>query len=749
MGLASSKHFMASQAADQIYLNSLAKKAYINGAAIKAVFDSGAEGSFVMSDVVEAFGLVTQDIEPVKVTLADGSFVTTRTRVRARLRVLTSDSLTKYQLTTVMAYVLPLPAASPPSSVQIYLGVDWMYANKAKLDFSTCPFTISYEPAPQEVWGEPPMTGLQVLTAATDALYAASTLPLLTERQCKRLLRKKHNALNAFTVLVCPGKNPDHDVTLAFNSVADLPLTSAADGMPPHGPGREATVPSPEIDSASPGITKTAVKPVLPSVCEGPVPVPAFQELLRSYEHLFAEPTEMPPDREIPGPIIPISDDAPPQFVRGKRLSPGELAEVTAQVKDLLAKGYIQPSSSPWGAPVLFVPKKDGGFRMAINYRKLNSFTEANRWPLPRIDELLEQVRDATVFSLLDLRSGYHQVKLAPSDIPKTAFITPLGLYEFRVLPFGLCNAPAVFCRLMSQVLAPYLNKFVVVYMDDILVYSKSPEEHLHHLELIFQLLEQHKLYAKGSKCNFNQAELKYLGFIVGHGTLKVDPEKIKAISDWPTPIYPKDLQSFLGLANYFCKFLQGYSSLAAPLTTLVAKYAPKTKRNKGLPFTPEQWLPEHTDAFEHIKWALSHAPVLTMPDPTLPYRIIADASNLGTGAVLEQNGHPVAYLSHKYNPTEAHYHTGEQELLALIIALKAWRHYVQGCPAGLTLVTDHHPLTYLNTQPHLSPKQVRWSQYLAQFMPFKWEYIEGRLNVADPLSRHPALSLAPVAVTH
>jgi transposase InsO family protein len=386
---------------------------------------------------------------------------------------------------------------------------------------------------------------------------------------------------------------------------------------------------------------------------------------------------------------------------------------------------------------------------MAIDYRKLNQLTSPNRWPLPHIDELLEQVREAKVFTLLDLKSGYHQIKLSQEDIPKTAFITPVGLFEFRVLPFGLCNAPAVFTRYMTKVLGPLLGISVVVYLDDILVFSKTPGEHLGHLEQVFKILEQHKLYANGKKCSLNREELKYLGHIVGHGCLKVDPVKIAAVSDWPEPTNPKELQSFLGLANYFSRFMQGFSTLAAPLSTLAAQTAPKTKRATGTPYDSTTWTAQHKTAFEGIKRALCSAPVLHMADPTLPYRIISDASNLGTGAVLMQQDHPVAYLSHKFSPTEARYHTGEQELLGVILALKAWRCYVQGCPGGLTLVTDHHPLTYLTTQPHLSPKQVRWSQYLSSFMPFKWEFIPGRLNVADPLSRHPAFELRALTVTH
>ena len=726
-----------------------AHKAFVNGALVKIVLDSGADASFITTHLVDVTGLVVETVAPVTITMADQSTITTRSRVRARLRVPTSSGTkAKYHRTTVTAYVLPPPATGieVPSGVDVFLGTDWLYANKAVLDYSTIPFTVSYDAgASPDTWVEPMMTGLDVLSYATDALYAASTVPLLTERQCKRMLRQKSTAANAFVAMVCPASASPLSIADGQGRIpigTPVETDSGSSAGPYSSPGME------HLGSPGDSMGRTqASATTLPDVGDGPVSHVDMTSLLLKYKHIFDEPTSLPPDRHLEGPVIPLATDATPQFVRGKRLSPGELAEVTKQVKDLLAKGYIQPSSSPWGAPVLFVPKSDGTLRMAIDYRKLNALTTPNRWPLPHIDELLDQVREASVFSLLDLRSGYHQIRLAQEDIPKTAFITPVGLYEFRVLPFGLCNAPAIFCRYMSRVLGPLLGKSVVVYLDDILVFSKTPAEHLLHLEQVFSLLEANQLFAKGSKCTLNRTELKYLGHIIGHGTLKVDPIKIAAISKWPLPKFPKELQSFLGLANYFCRFMQGYSSLAAPLTSLVASTAPKTKRAKGEAFTADQWTPEHDAAFEQIKHCLCTAPVLVLPDPNQAYRLIADASTLGTGAVLEQHGHPVAYLSHKFNPTEARYHIGEKELLAVILALKAWRCYLHGCPGGLTLVTDHHPLTYLNTQPHLSPKQVRWSQFLSQFMPFKWEYIPGRTNVADPLSRHPTFDA--ITVTH
>jgi hypothetical protein len=757
LGKATAAHLYGTESL-QSQIQTTDRKAFLNGAPIRVTHDSGADATFFTNEAVESNGLVVQTIPPVTITLADGSTIVTRARCKAHLRILMSaETKPRYHTTTVTGYVLPPPAVPPLASstkVDAFLGTDWLYANKAKLDYSTFPFTISYAntTSMNDSWSSPTVSGLQVLQFATDALYAASTVPLLTDRQSKRLLRHPATAAKTFTVVV---RQTDHIVasvstrpmpTSNKTTVSSTPPDSSQAGGASSRPGEE-----PAASQAGNPLYPQAV-PMhesiqLPDVGDGPCSTEHLSSLLHKYQHIFAEPTGMPPDRDLESTVIPLIDNATPQFVRGWRLSPAELAEVQKQVKDLLAKGYIQPSSSPWGAPVLFVPKPDGSFRMAIDYRKLNSVTVPNRWPLPHIDELLNQVRDARVFSLLDLRSGYHQLRLSPEDIPKTAFISPVGLYEYRVLPFGLCNAPAVFTRYMARVLAPMLGKSVVVYLDDILVFSKTPAEHLEHLEQLFTLLDKHQLFAKGSKCSLNRTELRYLGHIIGHGKVAVDPAKITAISNWPLPQFPKELQSFLGLANYFCKFLQGYSSLASPLTTLVAKTAPKTKRAKGERYTPNTWTPQHTAAFEGIKHALCTAPVLILPDPNAPYRLIADASDLGTGAVLLQHDRPVAYLSHKFSETESRYHTGERELLAVILALKAWRCYLHGCPGGLTLVTDHHPLTYLQKQPHLSPKQVRWSQFMSQFLPFEWEYIEGRSNVADPLSRHPMF--APISVAH
>ncbi|KAD6118958.1 hypothetical protein E3N88_10229 [Mikania micrantha] len=227
------------------------------------------------------------------------------------------------------------------------------------------------------------------------------------------------------------------------------------------------------------------------------------------------------------------------------------MQELSGQLQELLDKGFIRPSFSPWGSPILFVKKKDGSFRMCIDYRELNKLTIKNRYPLPRIDDLFDQLQGATYFSKIDLRSGYHQLRIHDDDIPKTAFRTRYGHYEFLVMPFGLTNAPAVFMDLMNRVCRPYLDKFVIVFIDDILIYSRNQQEHAQHLKLILELLAREKLYAKFSKCEFWLREVQFLGHVVNQNGIQVDPSKIQAVKQWETPRTPTEIRQFLGLVSH------------------------------------------------------------------------------------------------------------------------------------------------------------------------------------------------------
>jgi hypothetical protein len=459
-----------------------------------------------------------------------------------------------------------------------------------------------------------------------------------------------------------------------------------------------------------------------------------YARLTQEYSDVFPNelPAGLPPSRNVdyaielePGTVPP---SRPPY-----RLSQEEMAEMKRQLDELLAKGFIRPSVSPYGAPVLFVKKKNGEFRMCVDYRMLNKATIKNKYALPLPEELFDQVRGAKVFSSLDLRQGYHQIRVKEQDVHKTAFHTRYGHYEFCVLPFGLTNAPAVFMRLMNDIMRPLLDKCVVVFLDDILVYSHSHEEHQQHLRRVLEILREHKLYAKLSKCEFGKSSVTFLGHVLSADGIHTEPNKIRAIESWPTPANVEELRSFLGLASYYRRFIKDHAKTTVLLTRLL---------KKDVPFT---WATDEQRAFERLKRALVTAPVLRSPDPDLPYVVTTDASDFAVGAVLSQDDgagdRPVAFTSSTLNETRQRYAAYDKEMFAILEALRVWRPYLAGKP--FTIVTDHAPLQYLQTQATLSPRQARWLDRLSEYQ-FTIVYKPGRLNtVADALSRRPAVATA------
>ncbi|KAK1681098.1 hypothetical protein QYE76_041946 [Lolium multiflorum] len=374
----------------------------------------------------------------------------------------------------------------------------------------------------------------------------------------------------------------------------------------------------------------------------------------------------MPPDRDIEF-IIELIPGTAPIAQRPYRMNPQELIELKKQLDDMLSKGLIRPSASPWGSPVIFVDKRDGTIRLCVDYRKLNDVTIKNKYPLPKIDDLFDQMNGAKVFSKIDLRTGYHQLKVRESDIPKTAFATRYGLYEYTVMSFGLTNAPAYFMNLMNKVFMEYLDKFVVVFIDYILVYSKTEEEQEEHLRLVLGTLRKHQLYAKFSKCQFWLKEVGFLGHVLSAGGLSVDPSLIKSIKERQPPTNPTEVRSFLELAGYYRKFVEGFSSIAKPLTLLL-------KKDKKF-----EWTDKCEESFQELKKRLVSTPILTMPDVTKDFVIYCDASKLGLGSVLMQEGKVISYLSRQLKPHEVNYPTHDLELAAVVHALKTWRHYLIG----------------------------------------------------------------------
>ncbi|GJV88063.1 putative reverse transcriptase domain-containing protein [Tanacetum coccineum] len=389
--------------------------------------------------------------------------------------------------------------------------------------------------------------------------------------------------------------------------------------------------------------------------------------VIRNFPEVFPDELPgLPPPRQVEF-RIELVPGAAPVARAPYRLAPSELKELSDQLKELLEKGFIRPSSSPWGAPVLFVKKKDGSFRMCIDYRELNKLTVKNRYPLPRIDDLFDQLQGSSVYSKIDLRSGYHQLRIREEDIPITAFRTRYGHYEFQVMPFGLTNAPAVFMDLMNRVCKPYLDKFVIVFIDDILIYSKNKDEHEKHLKIILELLKKEQLYAKFSKCDFWLESVQFLGHVINNKGVHVDPAKVEAIRNWSAPTTPTEVRQFLGLAGYYRRFIEGFSLISKPLTKL-------TQKNKKY-----EWGMEEDEAFQTLKQKLCSAPILALPEGTENFVVYCDASHKGYGAVLMQREKVIAYASRQLKKHEENYTTHDLELGVVVFALRLWRHYLYG----------------------------------------------------------------------
>ncbi|XP_052726161.1 uncharacterized protein LOC128194648 [Vigna angularis] len=383
----------------------------------------------------------------------------------------------------------------------------------------------------------------------------------------------------------------------------------------------------------------------------------------------------LPPPREVEFTIDLVST-AGPISIAPYRMSPAELVELKKQIEDLMDKKFIRPSASPWGAPVLLVKKKVDSSRLCIDYRQLNKLTIKNKYPLPRIDDLLDQLHGATIFSKIDLRSGYHQIRVKEGDVQKTAFRSRYGHYEYVVMSFSVTNAPAIFMDYMNRIFRPYLDKFVVVFIDDILIYSKSCEEHEEHLRMVLGVLREKELYAKLSKCKFWMKEVQFLGHVVSAGGISVDPAKVRAMLEWESPRSVTEVRSFVGLVGYYRHFIEGFSKIVAPLTQLT---------RKDHPFA---WTDRCESSFQELKQKLTSAPVFVIPDMAKPFEVYCDASHQGLGCVLMQERRAVAYASRQLKIHEKNYPTHDLELATVVCALKIWRRYLYG--STFQVFSDH-----------------------------------------------------------
>ena len=411
-----------------------------------------------------------------------------------------------------------------------------------------------------------------------------------------------------------------------------------------------------------------------------------------------------------------------------RRSSPEQRAEVQRQVTELLSKGLIQPSDSPWASPVVLVNKKDGTKRLCLDYRKLNDVSVKDAYPLPRIDDSLDSLGGAKYFSTLDLAAGYWQVEMDEDARQKSAFVTASGLYEWNVLPFGLCNAPSTFERLMDNVLAGLRWEALLVYLDDVIVFGRTIQESVERLGTVFARFRNAGLKLKPSKCALFQKQVSYLGHVVSAEGVHTEREKIEAIIDWPTPVTQTQVRSFMGLAQYYRRFVRGFSEIAAPLY----KVTEKSSRFA--------WSRECDEAFNRLKQALSSAPILCYPRAEGQYILDTDASNYAVGCVLSQiqDGEEkvIAYGSKALKKPERNYCVTRRELLAIVIFLGKYKHYVGG--RKVKVRTDHGSLRWLFNFRNPEGQLARWLEFLSQF-DLDLEYRPGKRHQnADGLSRRP-----------
>lgn len=463
-----------------------------------------------------------------------------------------------------------------------------------------------------------------------------------------------------------------------------------------------------------------------------PIP-PDIQHLIEQFTVLFEIPTDLPPPRACDH-VIPLVEGAAPVNVRPYRFAPALKDEIERQVQEMLQNGLIQPSNSPFSSSVLLVKKKDNTWRFCVDYRYLNAITVKGKCPVPIIDEFLDELAHASWFSCLDLRSGFHQIRLKPGEEFKTAFQTHSGHYEFKVVAFGLTGAPATFQSAMNATLAPYLRKFVLVFFDDILICSRTYEDHVEHVRLVFELLAKDQWKIKLSKCAFAQREIHYLGHVISENGVGTAPQKVLAISDWPTPANPKELRSFLGLAGYYRKFVKNFGVISKPLTDLLKKHVVFV------------WTQDHEKSFHALKFALSHSPVLALPDFSKPFSIETDASGTGIGAVLMQNHHPLAFISKALGPKSRGLSTYEKEYMAILMAVQQWRPYLQH--GEFHIYTDQRSLSLLSEQRlHTEWQQKVFTRLLG--LQYKIIYKKGCENrVADALSRKSSHSASCHAIS-
>jgi hypothetical protein len=459
-------------------------------------------------------------------------------------------------------------------------------------------------------------------------------------------------------------------------------------------------------------------------------PKVVLPDVYKEFSDVFTEKDNPLPENRPYDHTIPLQPGTKPPTLPVYGLNEKELKECWKYLQENLDKGFIRKSSAPCGAPILFVKKKDGSLRLCVDYRGLNKITIKNKYPLPLITELLDRLKNAKVYTVLDLLGAYNLLRIKPGEEWKTAFRTRYGLYEYCVMPFGLCNAPASFQEFINDVLGDLLDDSVSAYLDDILIFSTDVEKHEAQVKEVLRRLRKYGLVVKLEKCIFSAKEVPYLGFIVGPGYVRMDPTKVASVVEWPTPTSVLEIQIFLGFANFYRRFIRSFSKIAKPITKLLKKEE------------KFHWGAEQQSAFDQLKELFISSPVIHTFERERETVLETDASDFALGAVLSQvsNGklYPIAYHSRSFVPAEQNYEVHDKELLAIVDSLKEFRHYLQATERPFLILTDHKNLEYFHTTKILNARQINWSQLLATYN-FQLSYRPGKFNPrADAMSRRP-----------
>jgi Reverse transcriptase (RNA-dependent DNA polymerase)/RNase H-like domain found in reverse transcriptase/Integrase zinc binding domain/Chromo (CHRromatin Organisation MOdifier) domain/gag-polyprotein putative aspartyl protease len=671
----------------------------------QALLDSGASLNLIHEGLVRTLGLATEVCQSIHVTIANGAKLLHANRM-ARLKFNLAG--VEHQETFLVA---------PLGSNQMILGMPWLERVNPDIDWKKRSLTYR-EPnsgpsisgtvvTPDDVAVAPP-TVLETPTSNSESSQSPEPRPKSRKPRRKRgkplpcesrPFRRPVARQSRYSIPISLTRHLEKGdlVALAFVSAVA---------------GGEVQVNTLNSDDPDAGLK--------------------IPECYKDLSDVFSvkESQSLPPHRGHLDHHIPLDKDAKPVFGPIYNLSELELKVLKKYIEDNLKKQFIRPSTSPFGSPVLFVKKPDGSLRLCVDYRALNRITVKNRHPLPLAVEIMDRIKGATRFTRLDVRDAFNRLRVAEGDEWKTAFRTRYGHFEYLVMPFGLCNAPASFQSYINNALREYLDDFCIAYMDDVLVYTTGTlDEHIQHVRKVLKSLHEHELYVKLEKCEFHVQETKFLGFIISPDGVAMDPDRIKTIVDWPVPKSQYDIQVFLGFANFYRRFIEGYSRVVLPITNLLKKL------RKFI------WTDKAQAAFDKLKILFTTAPILKHFDPDLEITLHADSSGAALSGIISQwhNGilHPVAFWSRKCTPAECNYDIYDREMLAIVESMKHWRHYLEGAKYPIQIRSDHKNLETFMTTKILSRRQARWAEFLTGY-DFVLVHIKGTRNPADGPSRRP-----------